>query len=376
MQSKVTLVAVALSWLISAPSQAQDTWQNIVAQGRSAEVQNNPKLAVLHFEKALTLLPAAALEQKVKIESSLINAYRELGQIDKASAHCQAMLSTLKTLQSTKSLSPDAIFAVFQVVEAPEHPLPSNLSEVARNQANLTIQLESLQLCQLANPEFITSKRLHNLARAYVRTGDLPKALHWLHQSQQQKNLKDDDRRRLKLEEAILLARSGQAKALNSLPKSPTLESDHEVIRAAIFAQDYKLAKTTLDARYKQVVKSKNKNDEYQLLDDYIQYFQDRHDKQGMEAYLRRQIALLQLPQSDLKDKGIRLPNKLDELAQLLKAQNKTAEALQALNQANTIKINRRKKAKNLGEREFFISEQDRAELAKAKAGAKVNPAK
>lgn len=367
MQGKQTIVFIVLALIACAPATAADSWQNIVAQGRSAEIQKNPQRTIMLFEKALLLLPAANLEQRIKIEGSLVNAYRESGQISKASRHCSAMLQAIKAMKSTQTLSPDAIYAVHEVVEAPEHPLPENMSETGRKQANLTVQLESMTLCQAANPEFITIKRLHNLAHAYVGTGNLPKALYWLNQCLKQPSLEAKDKARYLLEKSILQAKMGQPEALKNLNKVLSPESSHELARAAIFAQDYTLAKDTLCKAYQQLPSGKNKSEEYQLLDDFLQYFEDRHDMTGLEIYLRKQIALLQLPQSGIDSIGIRLPNKLDALAQILKKQNKNKEALEALNQAYTIRIDRRKRAKNLGEREFFLSEKDKKELAKEK---------
>lgn len=367
MQGRETFVFIVLALIVSAPAKAADTWQNIAAQGRSAEIQKKPERTIILFEKALSLLPATNLEEKIKIEGSLVNAYRESGQISKASTHCSAMLQAIKTMKSTQTLSPDAIYAVHEVVETQEHPLPENMLEAARKQANLTVQLESMSLCRAANPEFITIKRLHNLAHAYVGTGNLPKALYWLNQCLKQPRLDANDKARYLLEESILQAKLGQPAALKNLIKTLSPEYSHELARAAIFAQDYTLAKATLDKAYQQLPRGKNKSEEYQLLEVYLEYFEDRNDKPGLEVYLRKQIALLQLPQCGIDGTGIRLPNKLDELAQILKMQNKNKEALKALNQANAIRIDRRKKAKNLGEKEFFLSEKDREELAKEK---------
>lgn len=367
MQGRETFVFIVLALIVSAPAKAADTWQNIAAQGRSAEIQKNPQRTIMLFEKALSILPAANLEQKIKIEGSLVNAYRELGQISKASAHCSSMLQAINAMKRTQTLSSDVIYTVHEVVDAPEHPLPDNMSEAARKQANLTVQLESMDLCQAANPEFITTRRLHNLAHAYVGTNNLPKALYWLNQCIKQPGLAQDSKERYILEKSILEAKLGHPEALKNLKKPNSPKSSQQLAFAAIFAQDYTLAKATLDNAYKQLPKGKNKSEEYYLLGDYIEYFEDRNDKQGQEIYLRKRIALLQLPQCGIHDASIQLPNQLDALAQLLKTQNRNQEALQAFNQANAIRFERRKRAKNLGEREFFLSDKDKEELAKVK---------
>lgn len=367
MQIRQSFVFVVLALIVSPPAKAADTWQNIAAQGRSAEIQKNPQRTIMLFEKALSLLPAANQEQKIKIEGSLVNAYRELGQISKATAHHNAMLEAIKAMKSTQTLSSDVIYAVHEVVDAPQHLLPEKMPEAARKQASLTVQLESMALCQAANPEFITTKRLHNLAHAYAGTGNLPKALYWLNQCQKRPGLDQDDKDRFLLEKSILQAKLGHTAALKNPNKALSPKSSHQLARAAIFVQDYTLAKATLDKAYQLLPENKNKDKEYELLDDYIQCFEDQHDNKGLEAYLRKQIALLQLPQNDIDGASFLLPNKLDALAQVLKTQNKNQEALQALKQANAIRFDRRKRAKDQGEREFFLSEKDREELAKLK---------